>query len=88
MDMMLERLQGLQEDQLSSLASVVATCSLNEVLAEVGNHQRLHTTKIEPTVSDHGCYSSMDTSVSQVNEKILGSLKSVKRLKQSVDLYH
>ncbi|CAL9224739.1 unnamed protein product, partial [Arabidopsis halleri] len=60
MDMMLERLQGLQEDQLSSLASVVATCSLNEVLAEVGNHQRLHTTNIEPTVSEHGSYSSMD----------------------------
>ncbi|CAL9236999.1 unnamed protein product [Arabidopsis halleri] len=76
MDMMLERLRGLQEDQLSSLASLVATCSLNEVLAEVGNHQRLHTTNIEPTVSDHGSYSSMDTSVSQVNEKILGSLNS------------
>lgn len=39
-DMMLERLQGLQEDQLSSLASIVATCGLSEALAEVGN-QRL-----------------------------------------------
>ncbi|KAG2314166.1 hypothetical protein Bca52824_017288 [Brassica carinata] len=50
-DMMLERLQGLQEDQLSSLASIVATCGLSEALAEVGN-QRLQTTNIEPTVSD------------------------------------
>uniref|UniRef100_A0A1J3JNJ3 Uncharacterized protein n=1 Tax=Noccaea caerulescens TaxID=107243 RepID=A0A1J3JNJ3_NOCCA len=52
-DMMLERLQGLQEDQLSSLASIVATCGLSEALAEVGN-QRLQNTNIEPTVSDHG----------------------------------
>ncbi|CAH8255116.1 unnamed protein product [Arabidopsis lyrata] len=59
-DMMLERLQGLQEDQLSSLASVVATCGLNEALAEVGS-QRRQTTNIEPTVSDHGSSSSMDT---------------------------
>ncbi|KAJ0229777.1 Myosin-2 heavy chain-like protein [Hirschfeldia incana] len=50
-DVMLERLQGLQEDQLSSLASIVATCGLSEALAEVGN-QRLQTTNIEPTVSD------------------------------------
>ncbi|KFK35971.1 hypothetical protein AALP_AA4G061700 [Arabis alpina] len=59
-DMMLERLQGLQEDQLSSLASIVATCGLSEALAEVGN-QRLQTTNFEPTVSDHGNSSSMDT---------------------------
>ncbi|KAG7594653.1 hypothetical protein ISN45_Aa01g033970 [Arabidopsis thaliana x Arabidopsis arenosa] len=51
LEMMLERLQGLQEDQLSSLASVVATCGLNEALAEVGS-QRGQTTIIEPTVSD------------------------------------
>ncbi|CAN7029303.1 hypothetical protein IGI04_029562 [Brassica rapa subsp. trilocularis] len=50
-DMMLERLQGLQEDQLSSLASIVATCGLSEALAEV-DHQKLQTTNIEPTVSD------------------------------------
>lgn len=59
LDMMLERLQGLQEDQLSSLASVVATCGLNEALAEVDS-QRGQTTSIEPTVSDHGNSSSMD----------------------------
>ncbi|XP_010461838.1 PREDICTED: myosin-2 heavy chain [Camelina sativa] len=54
LDMLLERLQGLQEDHLSSLASVVATCGLNEAL-------RGHTTSInEPTVSDHGNSSSMD----------------------------
>ncbi|CAH8283267.1 unnamed protein product [Eruca vesicaria subsp. sativa] len=50
-DVMLERLQGLQEDQLSSLASIVATCGLSEALAEVGN-QRLQTSNIESTVSD------------------------------------
>ncbi|ESQ30492.1 hypothetical protein EUTSA_v10011233mg [Eutrema salsugineum] len=59
-DMMLERLQGLQEDQLSSLASIVATCGLSEALAEAG-HQRLQTTNIDPTVSDHGNSSSMYT---------------------------
>ncbi|KAF8093657.1 hypothetical protein N665_0381s0017 [Sinapis alba] len=59
-DMMLERLQGLQEDQLSSLASIVATCGLSEALAEVGN-QRLQTTNIEPTVSHHVNSTSMDT---------------------------
>lgn len=59
-DMMLERLQGLQEDQLSSLATIVATCGLSEALAEVGN-QRLQTTNTEPTVSDHANSTSMDT---------------------------
>ncbi|CAB4290647.1 unnamed protein product [Prunus armeniaca] len=40
-DMMLERLQCLQEDELSSLATIVATCGLNAALAEVEN-SKLH----------------------------------------------
>ncbi|KAL5561347.1 hypothetical protein UlMin_031094 [Ulmus minor] len=40
-DMMLERLQLLQEDELSSLATIVATCGLNAVLDEVEN-KKLH----------------------------------------------
>lgn len=40
-DMMLERLQSLQEDELSSLATIVATCGLNAALAEVEN-SKLH----------------------------------------------
>ncbi|KAK2664914.1 hypothetical protein Ddye_003488 [Dipteronia dyeriana] len=36
-DMMLERLKSLQEDELSSLATIVATCGLSAVLAEVEN---------------------------------------------------
>ncbi|KAL1193413.1 hypothetical protein V5N11_030036 [Cardamine amara subsp. amara] len=67
-DMMLERLQGLQEDQLSSLTSVVATCGLSEALAEVGN-QRVQTTGIEPTVTDQGNSSSTDTTRSRRDSK-------------------
>ncbi|KAL5855378.1 hypothetical protein ACOSQ3_005218 [Xanthoceras sorbifolium] len=36
-DMMLERLKSLQEDELSSLATIVATCGLSAALAEVEN---------------------------------------------------
>ncbi|GAB2292153.1 hypothetical protein Dimus_026405 [Dionaea muscipula] len=36
-DMMYERLKCLQEDELASLATIVATCGLNAVLAEVEN---------------------------------------------------
>ncbi|XP_059445793.1 uncharacterized protein LOC132177473 [Corylus avellana] len=36
-EMMLERLRCLQEDELSSLATIVATCGLNAALAEVTN---------------------------------------------------
>ncbi|KAF9665955.1 hypothetical protein SADUNF_Sadunf16G0178900 [Salix dunnii] len=36
-DMMFERLTCLNEDELSSLATIVATCGLNAALAEVGN---------------------------------------------------
>ncbi|KAK6916356.1 hypothetical protein RJ641_019217 [Dillenia turbinata] len=38
-DMMLERLKCLQEDELASLATIVATCGLNAALAEVENHK-------------------------------------------------
>ncbi|XVE49297.1 hypothetical protein DITRI_Ditri01bG0071700 [Diplodiscus trichospermus] len=36
-EMMLQRLKCLQEDELSSLATIVATCGLNAALAEVEN---------------------------------------------------
>ncbi|KAA0044352.1 hypothetical protein IC582_017525 [Cucumis melo] len=36
-DLMHERLRGLKEEELSSLATIVATCGLNAALAEVGN---------------------------------------------------
>ncbi|KAJ0010992.1 hypothetical protein Pint_33773 [Pistacia integerrima] len=36
-DMMLERLRHLQEEELSSLATIVATCGLNAALAKVEN---------------------------------------------------
>ncbi|XP_054787535.1 uncharacterized protein LOC129293547 [Prosopis cineraria] len=36
-DMLIERLKCLQEDELSSLATIVATCGLNSVLAEAQN---------------------------------------------------
>uniref|UniRef100_A0A6N2LY54 Uncharacterized protein n=1 Tax=Salix viminalis TaxID=40686 RepID=A0A6N2LY54_SALVM len=40
-DMMFERLRCLNEDELSSLATIVATCGLNAALAEVGNSKVL-----------------------------------------------
>ncbi|XP_020532420.1 uncharacterized protein LOC105650754 isoform X2 [Jatropha curcas] len=40
-DMMLERLRCLKEDELSSLATIVATCGLNAALAEVES-SKLH----------------------------------------------
>ncbi|RAL39644.1 hypothetical protein DM860_003177 [Cuscuta australis] len=49
-EIMVERLRCLQEDELESLATIVATCGLNAALEEAGN-QRLHT-KVE-AVSDH-----------------------------------
>lgn len=55
-DMMLERLRCLQEDELSSLATIVATCGLNAALAEVEN-SKLH----DPgSTVDHTCKSSLD----------------------------
>ncbi|PIA33137.1 hypothetical protein AQUCO_04200117v1 [Aquilegia coerulea] len=36
-DMMFERLKCLQEDELASLATIVATCGLNDVLLELEN---------------------------------------------------
>ncbi|XP_031127968.1 uncharacterized protein LOC116030024 isoform X2 [Ipomoea triloba] len=43
--MMMERLKCLQEDELASLATIVATCGLNAALAEAEN-QKHH--KVEP----------------------------------------
>lgn len=40
-DMMLERLRCLQEDELASLATIVATCGLNAALAEEENGKQL-----------------------------------------------
>ncbi|XP_027114341.1 uncharacterized protein [Coffea arabica] len=39
-EMMLERLEGLQEDELVSLATIVATCGLNAGLAEVEGYKK------------------------------------------------
>ncbi|GAB2219331.1 hypothetical protein Drorol1_Dr00006966 [Drosera rotundifolia] len=39
-DMMFERLKCLQEDELASLATIVATSGLNAVLAEVESHRQ------------------------------------------------
>ncbi|CAA7048331.1 unnamed protein product [Microthlaspi erraticum] len=72
-DMMLERLQGLHEDQLSSLASIVATCGLSEALAEVGS-QRLQTTNIEPTRRDSKFGSFDEGNATSGNESQLPSL--------------
>ncbi|KAJ6716513.1 MYOSIN-2 HEAVY CHAIN-LIKE PROTEIN [Salix koriyanagi] len=41
-DVMLERLRCLNEDELSSLATIVATCGLNAALAEVENSKVHH----------------------------------------------
>lgn len=39
-EMMLERLKGLHEDELASLATIVATCGLNAALAEREGHKQ------------------------------------------------
>ncbi|KAF8406229.1 hypothetical protein HHK36_008314 [Tetracentron sinense] len=39
-DMMLDRLKRLQEDELASLATIVATCGLNAALVEVENNKK------------------------------------------------
>ncbi|KAF8404916.1 hypothetical protein HHK36_009811 [Tetracentron sinense] len=39
-DMILDRLKGLKEDELASLATIVATCGLNAVLVEVENSKQ------------------------------------------------
>ncbi|EOX98429.1 Uncharacterized protein TCM_007196 isoform 2 [Theobroma cacao] len=54
-EMMLERLKCLQEDELSSLATIVATCGLNAALAEVEN------TKLQNpcSIADHPSASAL-----------------------------
>ena len=39
-NMMFDRLQRLQEDELSSLATIVATCGLNAALSEIENNKQ------------------------------------------------
>ncbi|KAJ8452158.1 hypothetical protein Cgig2_016739 [Carnegiea gigantea] len=39
-DMMVERLKCLKEDELASLATIVATCGLNAALASTGDHSK------------------------------------------------
>lgn len=55
-EMMLERLKCLQEDELSSLATIVATCGLNAALAEVEN------TKVHNpcSIADHPSASALN----------------------------
>ncbi|XP_010556523.1 PREDICTED: uncharacterized protein LOC104825834 isoform X2 [Tarenaya hassleriana] len=59
-DMMFERLRGLHEDELSSLATIVATCGLNAALAEVG-HLRLQNLNPETSVSAHELLGKMSS---------------------------
>ncbi|XP_074269470.1 uncharacterized protein LOC141592627 [Silene latifolia] len=50
-NMMLERLKCLKEEELASLATIVATCGLNAALSEIGSHNmsrdKFETTSIE-----------------------------------------
>ncbi|XWS39885.1 hypothetical protein CRYUN_Cryun18bG0092900 [Craigia yunnanensis] len=55
-EMMLERLKCLQEDELSSLATIVATCGLNAALAEVEN-TKLHN---PCSIADHPSASALN----------------------------
>ncbi|XP_021892257.1 uncharacterized protein LOC110810398 [Carica papaya] len=58
-DMMLERLQCFHEDELSSLATIVATCGLNATLAEVGNGKLQNLSSSASTVNGPRRMSSM-----------------------------
>ncbi|KAJ4840254.1 hypothetical protein Tsubulata_015416 [Turnera subulata] len=59
-DMMLERLKCLKEDELSSLATIVATCGLNAALAEIEN-SKLH---------DPGSGSAANNTSSQAHQNV------------------
>ncbi|XP_022762367.1 uncharacterized protein LOC111308313 [Durio zibethinus] len=55
-EIMLERLKCLQQDELSSLATIVATCGLNAALAEVEN-TKLHN---PCSIADHPSASALN----------------------------
>ncbi|KAB1997407.1 hypothetical protein ES319_D12G022000v1 [Gossypium barbadense] len=55
-EIMLERLKCLQEDELSSLATIVATCGLNAALEEV-EYTKLHNPS---SVDDHSSASALN----------------------------
>ncbi|XP_019165252.1 PREDICTED: uncharacterized protein LOC109161351 isoform X2 [Ipomoea nil] len=88
--MMMERLRCLQEDELASLATIVATCGLNAALAEAENqkHHKLESAsdnKSDPGLDFHGRLPSSGTvraKDSSVDEAPLPSLDKflVKRL--------
>nr|GMC85487.1 calponin homology domain-containing protein DDB_G0272472 [Ipomoea batatas] len=88
--MMMERLRCLQEDELASLATIVATCGLNAALAEAENqkHHKLEPAsdnKSDPGLDLHGRLPSSGTvraKDSSVDEAPLPSLDKflVKRL--------
>ncbi|KAI9128380.1 hypothetical protein K1719_001373 [Acacia pycnantha] len=72
-DMMIERLKCLHEDELSSLATIVATCGLNSVLAEAQNIRL-------GSATDHNSSSSINFPARRMST--LGSRKSEMRNKQ------
>nr|GMC87723.1 calponin homology domain-containing protein DDB_G0272472 [Ipomoea batatas] len=88
--MMMERLRCLQEDELASLATIVATCGLNAALAEAENqkHHKLEPAsdnKSDPGLDLHGRLPSSGTvraKDSNVDDAPLPSLDKflVKRL--------
>nr|GMC78455.1 calponin homology domain-containing protein DDB_G0272472 [Ipomoea batatas] len=88
--MMIERLRCLQEDELASLATIVATCGLNAALAEAENqkHHKLEPAsdnKSDPGLDLHGRLPSSGTvraKDSNVDDAPLPSLDKflVKRL--------
>ncbi|KAK9705347.1 hypothetical protein RND81_07G050000 [Saponaria officinalis] len=51
-NMMLQRLKCLKEDELASLATIVATCGLNAALSEIGSYD-MAKDKIEVTSIEH-----------------------------------
>ncbi|KAJ8763568.1 hypothetical protein K2173_002451 [Erythroxylum novogranatense] len=65
-DMMLERLRNLKEDELASMATTVATCGLNDMLAEVESNKLYDV----DSVTDHSSTQAPNFSrrVSSVNE--------------------
>lgn len=74
-EMMLERLSRLQEDELSSLATIVATCGLNAALAKVENCKM------------HYSSSATDSSTSALNPQRMSSLGAGAAKKTNLDYF-
>ncbi|KAG2704683.1 hypothetical protein I3760_05G015700 [Carya illinoinensis] len=81
-EMMLERLRCLQEDELSSLATIVATCGLNAALAEVQT-SKLH----DPDSADYSSTEAPNFAqrISSVEAGNLESFMDEHRRRKKVD---